>query len=97
MNFTMSSEIVDKLHKLLATEDDDSVVRVRETKIGTPCKARTVLRLSIDTREDDDVDAEVENMHFVMNEELVAQYGTDFTVTLDEDQAFDVKPVQQFS
>ncbi len=94
MKFTMSSDIVEKLRKLLAGEDDDAVVRVRETKIGTPCKARTVLRLSIDTREDDDVDAEVEDMPFVMNEELVEQYGTNFVVTLDEDQAFDVKPVQ---
>lgn len=90
----MSSEIVEKLHKLLESEDDDAVVRVRETKIGTPCKARTVLRLSIDTREDEDVVTEFENMTFVMNEELAEQYGADFMVTLDDDHAFDVKPTQ---
>lgn len=94
MNFTMNCEIVEKLRKLLASEDDDAVVRVREAKIGTPCKARTVLRLSIDTREDGDVDAVVENMPFVMNEDLVEQYGTSFVVTLEDDQAFDVKPTQ---
>lgn len=94
MKFTLSSDIVEKLRILLASEDDDAVVRVRETKVGTPCKARLVLRLSIDTREDDDMDAQVEGMPFVMNEELVEQYGTDFVVTMGEDQAFDVTPAQ---
>lgn len=95
MNIAMDAAIIDKLRRLLANEDDDAVVRVRETKIGSACKARTVLRLSIDTREDDDVEAEIQSMPFVMNEDLVDQYGENLQVTfLEEDQAFDVKAAQ---
>lgn len=43
-----------------------------------------VLRLSIDEREDEDVEVEVDSMPFVANEELVAQYGPAYSVTLDE-------------
>jgi len=43
-----------------------------------------VLRASIDEREDDDVEAEVGSIPFVTTEEIVEQYGEDFTISLDE-------------
>lgn len=94
MKIAMDHGIEEKLRKLLEKEDDDAVVRVRETKIGSACKAKNVLRLSIDMREDDDVEAEVNGIPFVMNEELVEQYGDNLTVRyLEEDLAFDVQVV----
>lgn len=94
MNIALNDDIKGKLRKLLANEGDDAVVRVREAKIGSACKARTVLRLSIDEREDEDVEATIDSIPFVINEELVEQYGDDFTVEfLEDDQAFDVKAV----
>ena len=95
MNIAMNNDIVGKLRQLLATEDDDSVVRIRETKIGSACKARTVLRLSIDMREDEDVETEIDAIPFVMNEELAEQYGTDLVVNyIEEEHAFDVKAAE---
>ena len=95
MNIAMNTEIVGKLRQLLASEDDDSVVRIRETKIGSACKARTVLRLSIDMREDEDLESEIEAIPFVMNEELAEQYGTNLVVNyIEEEHAFDVKAAE---
>ena len=40
--------------------------------------------LSIDEREDDDLEGEAESMPFVINEELADQYGTSFSICLCE-------------
>ncbi|MDR2819933.1 MAG: ErpA-related iron-sulfur cluster insertion protein [Desulfovibrio sp.] len=94
MDLKIDDDIAAKLRKLLEDEGKDAVVRVRESKIGPPCKAKLVLRLSIDEREDDDVEFNVKSMPFVMNEDLVEQYGENLKVTMTEDQqAFDVKSV----
>lgn len=45
-----------------------------------------MLRLSIDERDGDDVEGEVNSLPFVINEELSEQYGENFTVCLDENQ-----------
>ncbi|MDR1776653.1 MAG: hypothetical protein LBR31_02325 [Desulfovibrio sp.] len=45
-----------------------------------------MLRLSIDEREDDDVEEAVNALPFVINEELFEQYGENYSVTLDENQ-----------
>ncbi len=91
MRISMTSDVADKLRSLLDQEGADAVVRVRETKIGSACKSKLVLRLSIDEREDDDVEGQVQSLPFVINKELVEQYGSNFSVSLDEHQAFDVK------
>jgi hypothetical protein len=94
MDLKIDDDIAAKLRKLLEDEGKDAVVRVRESKIGPPCKAKLVLRLSIDEREDGDVEFNVKAMPFVMNEDLVEQYGENLKVTMTEDQqAFDVKAV----
>jgi hypothetical protein len=94
MQISMASEVVDKLKFLLNQEGADAVVRVRETKIGSACKSKIVLRLSIDEREDDDVEGQAQSLPFVINKELVEQYGENFSVVLDEHQSFDVKPLE---
>ncbi|MDR2819932.1 MAG: ErpA-related iron-sulfur cluster insertion protein [Desulfovibrio sp.] len=91
MDIKIDDDIAAKLRNLLDNEDDNAVVRLRETKVGDGCKARLVLRLSIDEREDDDVEFNVKSMPFVINEELADQYGENFTVTLNDQQAFEVK------
>jgi hypothetical protein len=50
-----------------------------------------VLRLSIDERENGDMESEIDSIPFVINEDLADQYGTKFAVALDEHQAFDVQ------
>lgn len=43
-----------------------------------------VLMLSIDEREDGDVEGESSSMPFVINEDLADQYGVNFSIALDE-------------
>lgn len=45
-----------------------------------------MLRLSIDEREDDDVEGEANSLPFVISEDLADQYGLDFSVDLDEEK-----------
>jgi len=86
MNVTVTPEAAARLRTLLDDEGEDAVVRVRESKVGSPCKRKFVLKLSIDMREDEDVEAVVDSLPFVINPDLVDQYGQNFSVTLDEHQ-----------
>jgi Fe-S cluster assembly iron-binding protein IscA len=84
MNITISDDAAQKLGALLKEEGDQSVVRIRETKVGSACKCKIVLKLSIDEREEEDVEGETRSLPFVISEELAEQYGRNFSVTLDE-------------
>lgn len=42
--------------------------------------------LSIDEREDEDLEGEVNTLPFVINEELSEQYGVNFFIALDGNQ-----------
>lgn len=91
MNITMSNDVAERLRILLAEEGEDAVIRVRESQTGTPCKRKTFLRLSVDEREDDDVEGEAQMLPFVINQDLADQYGTAFTITICEEQGFNVQ------
>ena len=84
MNVKMNDGVADKFRFLLKEEGGDAVVRIRETKIGPPCKAKLIFVASIDEREDGDVAGEIDAIPFVINEELVEQYGEDFVISLGE-------------
>lgn len=86
LNMTMTAEAAARLKALLDNEGDDMCIRLRETQVGTPCKRQIVLRLSIDEREEDDLECEINGLPFVTVQDLVDQYGENFTVTLDENQ-----------
>ncbi|MDR2669572.1 MAG: ErpA-related iron-sulfur cluster insertion protein [Desulfovibrio sp.] len=92
MHITISDEAASKLRTLLGEEGDAACVRVRESKIGAACKSRIVLRLSIDERSDDDLEAPAQSVPFVIDRDLADQYGENFVVALDEHQAFTVVP-----
>lgn len=53
-----------------------------------------MLRVSIDEREDADVEATFADMPFVIQEDLLEQYGDVFFVALDEHQMFTVEAAQ---
>ncbi|GHT87221.1 hypothetical protein FACS1894116_01090 [Betaproteobacteria bacterium] len=83
MNITLTDDAATRLRTLLENEGEDACIRIRETKIGAACKARIVLVLSIDEREDEDVEEEAGALPFVINSDLVDQYGEAFSVSLD--------------
>lgn len=86
LNMTMTDEAAARLKALLDEEDEGMCIRLRETQVGTPCKRRIVLRLSIDEREEDDLECEVNGLPLVTVQDIVDQYGEKFMVTLDEAQ-----------
>lgn len=90
MNIAITEDAAARLCELVAEEGGDAVVRIRETKVGSACKAKFVLKLSIDERDDDDAEAQVASLPFVANQDLLEQYGEDFTVRLDENGMPDV-------
>jgi Fe-S cluster assembly iron-binding protein IscA len=92
MHINLSDEAASKLRALLDEEGGASCVRVRESKIGSACKSRIVLRLSIDERSDDDLEVPAQSVPFVIDRDLADQYGENFIVALDEHQAFTVTP-----
>ena len=84
MKISLTDDATTKLRTLLAAEGEDAVLRIRETKVGSACKSRLVLMLSIDEREDGDLEGEAESMPFVINEDLADQYGQSFSICLCE-------------
>jgi Fe-S cluster assembly iron-binding protein IscA len=84
MNVTVSGDAATKLRTLLSEEEENSCIRIRETKVGTACKSRLELRLSFDERDDEDMEGEAESLPFIINQDLAEQYGTNFSVSLDE-------------
>lgn len=84
MNISITEAAAERLAALLKEEGGDAVVRIREAKVGPPCKSKLMLRLSIDERENDDLEENVRSLPFVISEDLAEQYGGNFSVTLDE-------------
>lgn len=83
MKIKVNDAAAKRLAELLKEEGGDAVVRIREVQSGTPCKRKTELRLSIDEREDSDVDGQASALPFVINEDLADQYGKSFVVEMD--------------
>ncbi|MDR2125105.1 MAG: ErpA-related iron-sulfur cluster insertion protein [Desulfovibrio sp.] len=92
MHITLSDEVSAGLRALLDKEGGEARVRVRESKIGCGCKSRIVLRLSIDERSDGDLEVSAHSLPFVIDRDLVDQYGENFVVARDEHQVFTVTP-----
>ena len=86
MNISLTDDAAQRLHTLLESEGENACIRIRETKTGSACKSRIVLVLSIDEREEDDVEEKAGTLPFVINSDLVEQYGEEFAVSLDEKQ-----------
>ncbi|MDR3175489.1 MAG: ErpA-related iron-sulfur cluster insertion protein [Desulfovibrio sp.] len=94
MNISITADAADKLSSLLKKEGGDAVVRIREGKVGSACRCKIVLKLSIDEREDEDVEGQAASLPFVISEDLADQYGEKFSVSLDGNQLPTVEAVQ---
>ncbi len=88
MNITLTAEARAALQEILRKEEGEAGFRLREfvSGCGAACRSQVqrTLRLTIsDGSEDDDLSADIDGMHFVMNELLVLSYGNSFLITLD--------------
>jgi len=87
LEITLSPEALARFQTLLSEEDnEDTVFRIREVKVGMACKSHMELRLGIDEREDADEEqeTEVEGMSFVVNNDIIDIYGESFAIAMDE-------------
>lgn len=87
LKIKMLPEISAKFKQLLEDEDnEDAVIRIRETKVGGGCKSRICLKVSIDEREDPDEEQEivVDGIPFVINNEVIDGYGEEYEFFVDD-------------
>lgn len=92
----MAPEIIAKFKELIKEEDnDDAVIRIRETKVGGGCKSRITLKVSIDEREDPDEEQEVtlDGIPVVASNEVIDSYGNEFEFFIDDHNMPAVRPV----
>ena len=96
LEITLSCDATTRLYSIMKEEDDNACVRVREFKVGTANNPlKIVLSLSIDERDDEDLEGEAETLPFIMHRELVEQYGSHLYVSLDAHRTFVVIPASR--
>lgn len=91
----MDPEITAKFKELIKEEDnDEAVIRIRETKVGGGCKSRITLKVSIDEREDPDEEQEVtiDGIPIVANNEVIDSYGDEYEFFIDDHNMPAVRP-----
>lgn len=87
LEITLSQEAIAKFKALLAEEDnEDAVYRIREAKVGCACKSHMELRMGIDEREEEEQEANVEGMPFIISNDVIDIYGSRYSIDLDENK-----------
>lgn len=81
----IDDELLGKLREMLEDEDDDSIVRVREYKLGGGCRTRIILGLAIEELdEDEDEKIEIDGVPFAAEADFLLRYGREFSVALED-------------
>lgn len=86
LKITIDPKVLAKFRELLAEEGEETVFRIRETKVGGGCKSRVELRVSPDEREDSDEEQEiqVEGLPFVIGNDVIDSYGLEYSIFVDD-------------
>ncbi len=96
LNIELSDGILERLKEML--EDDDSCIRIREYKIGQACHTRIKLGPSIDEyNEDEDEKMDINGISFIIEQDLILKYGSNFRISIDEAQEIAVKSLSSSS
>ena len=87
LEITPSQEAIAKFKALLTEEDnEDAVYRIREAKVGCACKSHMELRMGIDEREEEEQEANVEGIPFIISNDVIDIYGSRYSIDLDENK-----------
>ncbi|GAB7496515.1 ErpA-related iron-sulfur cluster insertion protein [Bilophila sp.] len=87
LEITLSQEAIAKFKALLTEEDnEDAVYRIREAKVGCACKSHMELRMGIDEREEEEQEANVEGIPFIISNDVIDIYGSRYSIDLDENK-----------
>ena len=87
LEITLSREAIAKFKALLTEEDnEDAVYRIREAKVGCACKSHMELRMGIDEREEEEQEANVEGIPFIISNDVIDIYGSRYSIDIDENK-----------
>ena len=87
LEITLSQEAIAKFKALLTEEDnEDAVYRIREAKVGCACKSHMELRMGIDEREEEEQEANVEGIPFIISNDVIDIYGSRYSIDLAENK-----------
>ena len=87
LEITLSQEAIAKFKALLTEEDnEDAVYRIREAQVGCACKSHMELRMGIDEREEEEQEANVEGIPFIISNDVIDIYGSRYSIDLDENK-----------
>ena len=68
--------------------NNGSAVRIREYTMGSACRARTILGLSLQRKgerpKSNDNETVASGIHFLAEQDIVEQYGNSFRIAADE-------------
>ena len=88
ITIAISDDAATKLRSLLDEEDVGAYVRIREYTTGSPCCLKKFLGLTIDEKNDEDVEGKAQDMAFVLEEDLVDQFGEKYSISLCDQKSF---------
>lgn len=84
LTISISEDALRRVKSIAESEGEGAMVRLRQFQTGTPCCRKTVLGLAIDEQTDEDVAIEQHGLTFIAEKDLLDQYGSKFTVSLDD-------------
>ena len=81
----INDDLLANLREMLEDEDEGTVVRVREYKLGGGCRTRIILGLAIEELdEEEDETIEMQGVTFAAESDFLLRYGREFAVALED-------------
>ncbi|EGB14792.1 hypothetical protein DND132_1585 [Pseudodesulfovibrio mercurii] len=81
-----TKELLEKLRALLAEEDPETCVRLREYNAGCGCNSKIRLGLGLDEPEDEDERISVREIPFIAEKDFLLKHGRSYALAFDENR-----------
>lgn len=81
-----TEELLGKLRSLLAEEDPEICVRLREYNAGCGCHCKVRLGLGLDAPEEEDERVSVKGITFIAEKDFLLKHGRSYALTFDENR-----------
>jgi len=81
-----TEELLGKLRGLLAEEDPETCVRLREYNAGCGCHCKIRLGLGLDAPDEEDERISVQGIPFVAEKDFLLKHGRSYALAFDENR-----------
>ncbi|WP_207263236.1 ErpA-related iron-sulfur cluster insertion protein [Desulfovibrio sp. Huiquan2017] len=88
-----TEELLGKLRDLLAEEDPETCVRLREYNAGCGCHSKIRLGLGLDEPEEEDEQISVQGIPFVAEKDFLLKHGRSYALAFDENKETVLTPL----